>query len=293
VTRGGSSTALFEERPLRRTAVVADADTSVIVANVGKMPLAAQTHTSAFAPLHDYGAALAKRRAAAIAPTRTVACRYSTDADWLIFVSPTLRLVTEAFHPAVINIGSIDGAWHACNMTYSVLGFDAAAQRFSMEPGLLNSTDAVLGISPVLESRLANMFVEARHAWFEDGIESEFARAFSTLIHAYGDTAVSAAETLLASPTNIEVAIEAAHSLGEIDHPPSLRYRRSLLERLLLTAPSVRLRHGAAAGLASIDDPSSLTVVSEAYARESNRRLRQYLQLVVEQLERTRACRTS
>jgi HEAT repeat protein len=138
------------------------------------------------------------------------------------------------------------------------------------------------------------MFAEARHTWFEDGVESEFSRAFSTLVHLYGNTAVSAAESLLSSPsTNIEVGIEAAHGLGEIDHPRSLRYRRSLLERLLLTAPSVRLRHGAAAGLASMDDPSSLPAVSEAYACESNQRLRQYLQLVVEQLERTRACRTS
>jgi hypothetical protein len=178
-------------------------------------------------------------------------------------------------------------------MMVKVLSVATAAQSLSKVVGLFNSTDALLGIAPVVESKLASAFAEARHAWFEDGVESEFSRTFSTLIHTYSDMAVSAAETILSSPaTNIEVAIEAAHTLGEVDHPASLHYRRSLLEKLL-TARSVRLRHGAAAGLASMDDPASLPAVSEAYAREANQRLRQYLQLVVEQLERTRACRIS
>jgi len=273
---------------------VADADTSIVVADVGIVPLSSQTRISTFGPLQDYGAALTKRIAEAITPTRAVTCRYSPGADWLIVTSPTLRLATEAFHPVALNVDNIATAWNTCSMTFSVLDFAAAAQPLTLAQGLFNSTDALLGISPVVEARLADVFAEARHVWFEDGIESEFSRAFSTLIHTYGDTAVSAAETLLSSPsTNIEVAIEAAHALGEVDHLPSLRYRRSLLEKLLLTAPSVRLRHGAAAGLASMDDPSSLPAVTEAYDRESNQRLRQYLQLVVDQLERTRACRIS
>jgi hypothetical protein len=272
----------------------ADADTSVGVPDVRSVPLSSQTHASTSISVQEYGPALTKRVAKAIAPTRTVASRYSRDGDWIVVTSPTFRLATETLHPAVLNIGSIEDLWGKCNLTFSVRDFAAAAQPISASPGLLSSTDALLGISPVVESRLATMFAEARHAWFEDGVESEFSRAFSTLIHTYGDTAVSAVETLLSSPSiNTEVAIEAEHELGELDHPPSLRYRRSLLERLLVTARSVRLRHGAAAGLASMDDPASLAAVSAAYAHEANQRLRQYLQLVVEQLERTRACRSS
>lgn len=269
-------------------------DTSVAVADVGRVPLSAQTHTSTFASRQAYGAGLTKRIAEAIAPTRAVACRYSTDADWVIVASPTLRLATEALHPAVLNIGNIETLWDECKMAYSVIDLAASAQPFDLTPGILNSTDALRGISPIVESKVADLFTEAQQAWFEDGVESDFSRGFSTLVHLFGDTAVAAAQILFSSPsTKIEVAIEAAHGLGEIDHTPSLRYRRSLLELLVLTAASVRLRHGAAAGLASMDDPSSLPAMYEAYARESNQRLRQYLQLVVEQLERTRACLTS
>jgi hypothetical protein len=271
--------------------MAADADTSVVVSDV---ELPALPYASMFTPPSAYGAALMQRIGEPIVPTRTVTCRYSTGADWLTVVSPTLRLATEALHPEVLNIGNIESLWNSCNMTFRMVELAAAAQPFDMAPGILNSTDAYLGISPVVESKVAEVFAEARHSWFEDGMESEFSRAFSTLIHLYGDTAVAAVETLLTSPaTNVEVAIEAAHGLGEVDHPPSLRYRRGLLERLLLSSHSVRLRHGAAAGLASLDDPSSLSVVSEAYAREGNQRLRQFLQLVVEQLERTRACLSS
>jgi hypothetical protein len=292
VNRPRSSTALFEGRPLRVGAMVVDSDTSTVYA--GAESLSPHAHAGAYIPFLDYRAELAKHSAGAIVPTRTITCRYSAGGDWLVVASPTLRLAGASVHSEVLNIGSIESLWDSCNMTYRVLELAAAAQPFNMAPGLLNSTDADLGISPVVESSLAELFSEARHAWFEDGVESEFSRTFSTLVHTYGDAAVSAAQSLLLSPsTNVEVAIEAAHTLGEIDHPPSLRYRRSLLERLLLTASSVRLRHGAAAGLASMDDPSSLPVVSEAYTREDNQRLRQYLQRVVEQLERTRACPTS
>jgi hypothetical protein len=291
VIRPRSSTALIEASPSWRGPISADADTSVVITDVG---LPAQPYASMFAPLSAYGAEFVKYVEEPVVPTRTVTCRYSTEADWLIVVSPTLRLTTEMVHPEVLNIGRIESLWNSCSTTFRIVELTAAAQPFDMPPGILNSTDAYLGISPVVEAKLAELFAQARHSWFEDGVESEFSRAFSTLIHLYGDTAVSAVETFLSSPvTNVEVTIEAAHSLGEVEHPPSLRYRRSLLERLLLSTHSVRLRHGAAAGLASLDDPSSLPVVSEAHARERNQRLRQFLQLVVEQLERTRACLSS
>jgi hypothetical protein len=138
------------------------------------------------------------------------------------------------------------------------------------------------------------MVALARQEWFEDGVESRLYRALSTLLYSYGDTAVAAIETFLDAPTsNTESVVEVAQWLGEADHEASHHYRRTLLEKVLLRTPSIRLRHGAAVGLAALDDPSSLGAVIEARDRERNRRLRRYLELVADQLERTKACRSS
>jgi hypothetical protein len=291
--RPPSSTALAEGSRQRRGILVTDADTSVVVADVGRVPLSSQTDT-ALPQLQAYEAVRAQGIVGAIGPTGPITGWPPTNAGHFTVSSPTLRLATQAFQPIALHAESIATAWNEFSLIVRMLDLAAAAQPFSAAPGLFNSTDAVLGISRTVESKLAGVFAEARHAWFEDGVESEFSRALSMLIHTYGDAVVSAAETLLSSrSTNIEVAIEAAHTLGEVDHPASLRYRRSLLEKLLLTAPSVRRRQGAAAGLASMDDPSSLVAVTQAFDRESNQRFRQYLQLVMDQLERTRACHSS
>ncbi len=161
--------------------------------------------------------------------------------------------------------------------------------------GLLNSTDIAFGVARLVDAKLRRAFTEAAGEWFEDGVESRFSRSLSTLLMVYGDAAVAAMEPWLASPTsNPEVVVEAAAWLGEIDHAPSAQYRRTLLEKLLFSRrASTRVRHGAASGLASMDDPAALSAVIRARDQESNERLRHFLGLVAEQLERTRACRTS
>jgi len=175
-----------------------------------------------------------------------------------------------------------------------VAGLGTAAQPIVYTTGLLNSTDRLQGASRLVESKFAEAVALAGKEWFEDGVESEFSRALSTLLHTYRDAAIAPVETFFTSPSaNVEVAVEAARWLGRVDHPASRHYRRTLLEKVLLNAPSTRLRHGAASGLAAMDDPFSLPAVVEASNRESNQRLRRFLQLVVDQLERTRACRSS
>lgn len=172
----------------------------------------------------------------------------------------------------------------------NVLVLRPAVMSITGLPPILNSTDPELGASRMIRGQLAEAAGLAREEWFEDGVESRFSRTLSSLLHAYSDGAIAAVETLVGSPsTNVEVAVEAAKWLGEVDHEATKLYRRTLLEKML-NAPSVRLRHGAAAGLASMDDPDSLDALRGALDREPNRRLRGYLQLVANQLERTRAC---
>ena len=174
-----------------------------------------------------------------------------------------------------------------------VIGLAVGAEPIAALPGLLSSTDVRLGRPRLVESKLGDAVARAGEEWFEDGVESRFARALSMLLHGYRDTAVAAVETFLRTPdSNIEVAVEAAQWLGEADHPTSHHYRRTVLENLL-RAPSARLRHGAAAGLASMNDPASLPSLLDARDHETNRRLGRYLQLVVDQVERTRACPSS
>ncbi len=271
----------------------------------GMVPLSeAQTLTTTFARAEDFEDALKKYIAEAQAAVDVVGCRYAYHSGWVVVQSPTFRQTAGAFAPVDL-FGTPIERWAKCDRTLSsselpettmfqVTGIGASAPPFKLLSGLLNSTDIGLGIASLVESKFGDALALAQHEWFEDGTESEFSRALATLVHTYGDTAVATVESFLGSPTvNTEVAVEAAQSLGEIDHPPTYRYRKSLLEKLLLTSPSTRLRHGAASGLAATNDPSSLPKVTEATNRESNSRLRRFLELLVDQLERARACRSS
>ena len=272
---------------------------------VGVLPLSAETLQTMgsdirFARLEDFWTALMKNKGIADATAGKVKCVFAEGKgkSW-VYESPTLRLDTEPFQATTFNepvegLINILCAPSTGFIVVSVAGLDTTAPPIVHSPGLLNSTDRLQGASRLVESKFAEAVAVAGKEWFEDGVESEFSRALSALLHTYRDAAIAPIETFFASPsTNVEVAVEAARWLGRADHPASHHYRRTLLERVLSRAPATRLRHGAASGLAAMDDPSSLPTVIEARDRESNQRLRRFLQLVVDQLERTRACRSS
>jgi hypothetical protein len=173
--------------------------------------------------------------------------------------------------------------------TGNVLVLRPAVMPISGLPALLSSTDPELGGSRLIRGQFAKAAALAAEEWFEDGVESRFSRALSSLLYAYSEGAVAALEAFVDSPgTNVDVAVEAAKWLGGVDHAATKLYRRTLLEKML-NSPAPRLRQGAAAGLASMDAPDSLDVLRRALDREPNRLLRGYLQLVANQLERTRA----
>lgn len=297
-----SSTTSLEARSSRGSIVAGSTGPEPIASRLSIVPVSTKTLRTMRTDIQvslpeNLRAALEKYLADADATAGMVTCRFTEGkgTSWT-FESPTLRLNAEAFQPSAEWLTgeqtfSRYGVSAPAAMTVRVVGLGAAAQSIVPAPGLLNSTDRSQGASRLVESKFAEAVALAGEEWFEDGVESDFSRTLSTLLHTYRDAAIAPVETFLGSPsTNIEVAVEAAQWLGKVDHPASRRYRRSLLEKVLSSAPSARLRHGAAAGLADMDDPSSLSAVVEARDRESNRRLRHFLQLVVDQLERTRAC---
>ncbi len=279
--------------------------------SAGVLPLSADTQQGldagmSLATPESFRAAFERHLTNVRASARVITCRAVVPTGVFLFESPTLRLTAEPFESS----GRLEPFWlldlfekgiyDRCfsgregDVTMRLASLGAAAQPIGHLPSLLNSTDRARGTSRLVESRFVSAVALAGEEWFEDGVESRFSRTLSTLLHTYGDAAVAEVEIFLGSPNvNMEVAVEAAQWLGEVDHPASRRYRRTLLEKTLLAATAIRLRHGAAAGIASMDDPSLLGVVMKALDRESNRGLRHFLELVADQLRPARACPSS
>jgi hypothetical protein len=295
-----SSTAPRDTKPKH----YATGGSSQTTGTLGMVPVSgAETVTIRFARPESFEDALKEESVDANRAAVVMTCRYSHQLG-LLFQSPTVRLNAGAFELVDLLRTRVD--WRSrcertislselpATMIFQLTTIGAVTQAIKPLTGLVNSTDSALGIASIVESKVGDALALAQQEWFEDGTESEFAKTLSTLIHTYGDTAVAMVERFLASPSvNTEIAVEAAQSLGAIGHPGTYRYRKSLLEKLLLTSTSARLRHGAASGLAAMNDASSLAKVIQATERETNSRLRRFLELLVDQLQRTRACRSS
>lgn len=304
MTWPSSSTAAPDEVRPQRGLLVRSADTEHVSRTSAVVPVSAQAlTTTAFVQLEDFPAALKKHLATTDVAAGVVTCRYTEHSGWLILKSPTRHLMAEPLQRVDTLPGAAEWLPYERQIafldtptvtTLRIIDVAAASQPLTSPSAFISSTDAALGVSRLVESKFTKALALAAHEWFEDGVESRFSQTLSSLLLSYGYAVISEVETFLSSPSaNSEVAVEAAQWLGDADHPASHRYRKALLEKLLLTTPSPRIRHGAAAGLASMDDPSSLSALVPARDRETNRRLRRYLEMVIEQLERTRACLSS
>lgn len=299
-----SATSIEEIVPARRKIAAGSTEPQPTSHVVRVLHLSSETlQKMSFAQPTELWASLEKN-VARDATTGRVTCVFAQGKgkSWT-FESPTFR--ADAFQPTgildpteslITNIRCAPSSWYAPrSIVVRVSGLRTVTQRIAHKPGLLNSTDREQGASRLVDAKFAEAVALASKEWFEDGVESEFSRALSALLHLYKDAAIAPVETFLGSPSsNVEVAVEMAQWLGKVDHSDSHHYRRTLLEKILLSdSSSVRLRYGAAAGLATMNDPSSRPAVVEALNRERNRRLQYFLQLVVDQLERTRACLNS
>jgi hypothetical protein len=125
---------------------------------------------------------------------------------------------------------------------------------------------------------------------FEDGMESAFSRELVRLVAEQGLAATNALAvlfTLRRAPDH--VAAEAARWLGLMEHGPSHRHRRFLLEYLLFS-PSPDVRYGATLGLAFLDSPHAICYLRRAIDQEQREWLRARMSQVLAQLEATAKC---
>lgn len=152
-------------------------------------------------------------------------------------------------------------------------------------------------VSPVpdteLLSRLEAMFANAGAETFFDGMDSDFSRSFHSMVRSYGHPAIDAiGRMILSNRLDIEVAGEALRQFGSVDDLRSHRNRLTLLLRIL-ESPDPRLRDSASIGIATMDDPTAIDGIRRAAEQEISPRLRNNLQLVLDQLEETERWRTS
>ena len=175
----------------------------------------------------------------------------------------------------------------------SILLNSTTASPESLLTGLSSTDILVAPRGGFLDQTVADLFAAAADETFEEDREPDFLRDLASLLRTHSMTAIAAMERVLQKPTiNPEVAVEALIWIGDADHDDSRVYRRSLLERLLVS-PSSRVRYGAALGLARMDDPASLSALHAAMKREAHQTLVSYFQLVVDQLEATQHCLSS
>jgi HEAT repeat protein len=141
-----------------------------------------------------------------------------------------------------------------------------------------------------MDSYIKAIFEAATQYVFEDGMDSEFSEELARLVRQCGNAAIDIMGYLILSETvNVEVASEALRSLGEIYHPQSHTYRLRLLQKGL-GASSYWVRDGAALGLASLNDPLAIPHLRKAMQQERVKELREDMEKVLGQLERTRLC---
>ena len=142
--------------------------------------------------------------------------------------------------------------------------------------------------SDFLVRRTKALFAAAREERFEEGVASKFSQDLVSLVEAYGDAGLAGLEAVLADPrVNAEIAAEALKWLPFVRGRESYKYRMTLLKNALLSS-SIRVRDAAVMGLASMDDQRALDVLLLAIDREECEELREQMNIVKEQLERTR-----
>ena len=138
----------------------------------------------------------------------------------------------------------------------------------------------------VVMREIEALFAAARDEDFEDGMESRFSKGLVSMIRTHGNAATEAITSIIVQENaNSEVVYEAMRWLGHIDDPPTYEERLCLLQRGLYYS-LVRVRDGAALGLASLDDPHAIPSLKQAIEREQCGELRADMMQVLAQLER-------
>lgn len=132
------------------------------------------------------------------------------------------------------------------------------------------------------------LFSMASFIALEHGMTNDFSMGLEAFIEKHGKPALRAVQDLILNEeTASSIALEALQYIGNSDSKVWHDERRKMLERCLLASRSAWVRDGAGLGLASLDDPQSIPALEIAIAKESNKTLKEDLNLVLDQLKDT------
>jgi hypothetical protein len=145
-------------------------------------------------------------------------------------------------------------------------------------------------ISEDLSEKAVKLFESGVRDLLDDSFGSNFLLGLTSLINLHSNDAIAVITPFVLGETvNAEVISETLTALGRIEHLPSYKFRRWLLESGLASS-SPRIRDSATLGLASMRDPHAITYLQRAIQQEPSEELRQDMQSVLDYLERIRKC---
>lgn len=155
---------------------------------------------------------------------------------------------------------------------------------------LPNTTEsAIASVEPesMIRQSLQHVLGLGKDIHFVDGMESPFSQGLIRLIQQYGNSVVEElGEMIFAEEINSAIAGEALRWVGQMQDTRTYTLRKWLLERCLLL-DSIYVKDGAILGLASLDDPRSITSLKYAIEHETNQMLKEDMLQVLDQLQDT------
>ncbi|MBZ5493641.1 MAG: hypothetical protein LAO76_22205 [Acidobacteriia bacterium] len=193
--------------------------------------------------------------------------------------------------PATLSFGYGSGKTH---MSYlgDQLFQEPAETSFGNLTGYLNAlpqakaiSSTALTVNPRVETKFEAAFQRNSDEYFEDGVESDFARELEMLAISNRDSA-SKILTRLLEAENLAPSVwgEAMRWLGQTQALPRESRVLLLANGLFSSAPAIR--DGAIVGLASLRDTSSLPYLRKALDRETSDELRADMLTLIEWLSR-------
>jgi hypothetical protein len=154
--------------------------------------------------------------------------------------------------------------------------------------GIVTSAESALtSVDQALAEEMRLILARGASEFFEDGMESNFARELLNSVMEYGNAAIDAiSEYLSSAAANSDVGSETLRRLAEVEDRRILASRWALLQRSLRNRSS-RIRDGAILGFAALDDRRALELLRSAEREETVPELRRLIQKVIEQLGAT------
>lgn len=162
------------------------------------------------------------------------------------------------------------------------------AEDFGLSLTHAETSTEQLPIPDNLNEQLVELFSIADEGLFEDDQSRKFSEKLSALVYIYGDTTIRGlAPFIIGEQASAENAAATLRCLSHLESRMSYNHRIWLMERAL-QSPSSWIRDAAVLALESMDDPTSIPYLQEAFRKESNAELRQYFHSVLEYLQRKR-----